>query len=121
MKHKPAPALAPDGHGAVLPSAGDRSRGGGGSTAETMKPLKFSLGSGDMILMRGRTQANWLHSIPKRKGGDAMGRGRINITFRRALVPAGTGNYYRYNVGVGEVYRWDERGREMRVWVGGGE
>ncbi|KAL4865788.1 hypothetical protein BDV12DRAFT_210934 [Aspergillus spectabilis] len=71
------------------------------------QPLKFSLASGDMVVMRGETQANWLHSIPKRKGGEA-GKGRINITFRRAVVPGGTENYYNYNVGKGGVYRWDE-------------
>lgn len=79
------------------------------------KPLKFPLRSGDMILMRGRTQSNWLHSIPKRKGGEAE-KGRINITFRRAMVKGGTENYYRYNVGEGEVYKWDRRKREMAIW-----
>ncbi|GAD93140.1 DNA repair family protein [Paecilomyces variotii No. 5] len=77
--------------------------------------LKLPLGSGDMVIMRGKTQANWLHSIPKRKGGEAD-RGRINITFRRAVVPGGTENYYRYNVGDGEVYRWDEGRGEMVKW-----
>ncbi|KAJ5618576.1 hypothetical protein N7528_006687 [Penicillium herquei] len=72
--------------------------------------LKMGLLSGDMIVMRGDTQANWLHSIPKRRGrgGDAI-RGRINITFRKAIIPAGTNNYYHYNVGTGPVYRWDEK------------
>jgi len=73
---------------------------------------KFPLSSGDMILMRGRTQSNWEHSIPKRKGGDAD-RGRINITFRRAMVKGGTANYYRYNVGDGPVYVWDSKKEEM--------
>ncbi|EHA27953.1 hypothetical protein ASPNIDRAFT_184467, partial [Aspergillus niger ATCC 1015] len=78
------------------------------------KPLKFPLKSGDMLIMRGETQSNWLHSVPKRKGlqGSAGALGRINITFRRAVVPGGTENYYRYNVGDGEVYRWrDEEGK----------
>ncbi|KAJ5261120.1 Oxoglutarate/iron-dependent dioxygenase [Penicillium angulare] len=70
--------------------------------------IKMPLGSGDMVVMRGETQSNWLHSIPKKRGraGDAV-RGRINITFRKAVVPAGTNNYYHYNVGYGPVYRWD--------------
>ncbi|KAL3449844.1 hypothetical protein BJX65DRAFT_272056 [Aspergillus insuetus] len=71
------------------------------------QPMKFALAGGDMVVMRGETQANWLHSIPKRKGGEAH-RGRINITFRKAVVPGGTNNYYNYNVGSGGVYRWDE-------------
>jgi alkylated DNA repair dioxygenase AlkB len=76
--------------------------------------VKMNLGSGNMVVMRGPTQAHWLHSIPKRKGkAGEMTRGRINITFRRAIVPAGTNNYYHYNVGEGEMYRWDEVSREM--------
>lgn len=94
MKHKAAPA--------------------GQQHVET-KPLKLPLGSGDMILMRGRTQSNWLHSIPKRSGKNEMG-GRINITFRRAMVKGGTDNYYNYNVGTGPVYKWNEDAREMRIW-----
>ncbi|KAH9844658.1 DNA repair family protein [Teratosphaeria destructans] len=90
LKHKPTP----DNH-----------------PSET-KPMKLPLASGDMVLMRGLTQSRWLHSIPKRKGGDAD-RGRINITFRRAMVRGGTENYYRYNVGDGGVYKWDEGRREM--------
>ena len=79
------------------------------------KDIKFSLAGGDMILMRGPTQSNWLHSIPKRKGGEAD-RGRINITLRRALTPAGTENYYRYNVGDGEVFKWDQSESQMLPW-----
>jgi alkylated DNA repair dioxygenase AlkB len=81
-------------------------------------PMKLPLGSGDMVLMRGRTQSCWLHSIPKRKGGE-VGKGRINITFRRAMVKGGTDNYYRYNVGEGGVYKWDEAKREMCPWEDG--
>ena len=86
-----------------------------------------------MLLMRGETQSHWLHSIPKRKGdaatagifgaGAGAEKGRINITFRKALVPAGTHNYYRYNVGGGgggekngAVFRWDDGAGEMKVW-----
>ena len=78
--------------------------------------IKTALGSGDMVLMRGRTQGCWLHSVPKRKGGEAE-RGRINITFRKALIPAGTENYYRYNVGTGGVYRRDAARKEMTAWA----
>lgn len=78
--------------------------------------LKYPLSSGDMILMRGQTQSNWLHSIPKRKGAEAD-RGRINITFRRAMIPAGTENYYRYNVGDGQAYRWNKDRKAMLPWT----
>jgi hypothetical protein len=82
------------------------------------KPMKFPLASGDMMLMRGKTQSCWEHSIPKRKGGEAE-RGRINITFRKAMTKGGTANYYRYNVGDGGVYRWDGKREEMVEWKGG--
>jgi alkylated DNA repair dioxygenase AlkB len=98
MKHKP---IAPNDS---LPAV------------EEPKGLKFPLGSGDMVLMRGKTQANWLHSIPKRAGVDA-GKGRINITFRKAMVKAGTENYYTYNVGAGGVWKWDARQEKMVAWV----
>jgi hypothetical protein len=29
------------------------------------------------------------------------------------MVPGGTNNYYRYNVGDGPVWRWDESRQEM--------
>ncbi|KAF4585812.1 DNA repair family protein [Ophiocordyceps camponoti-floridani] len=78
--------------------------------------LRFPLGSGDMMLMRGRTQSSWLHSIPKRTGKNQEDGGRINITFRRAMIKEGTVNYYRYNVGTGPVYRWDRDSRQMTPW-----
>ncbi|KAI8288910.1 hypothetical protein K4K60_009981 [Colletotrichum sp. SAR11_57] len=103
MKHKPIP---PDPENPDKPAP---------------KQLKLPLGSGDMILMRGRTQSNWLHSIPKRTGKNAEDGGRINITFRRAMVKDGTENYYNYNVGTGPVYRWDKAMREMRVSSASGQ
>lgn len=105
MRHKP---IAPGGGSTGLVS-------GSGEGARDTKPLKLTLASGDMVIMRGETQSNWLHSIPKRKGGEAD-NGRINITFRKAVVPGGTENYYRYNVGDGEVFRWDEERGEMMKW-----
>lgn len=85
---------------------------GGAVKMEAEKPMKLALDPGDMVLMRGQTQANWLHSIPKRKGGQGDG-GRINITFRRALVRGGTENYYQYNVGNGIVYQWNDERSKM--------
>ena len=99
MKHKPiAPSLA-------NPNSEQNSK----------PPLKLPLASGDMILMRGKTQAKWLHSIPKRKGKGSEG-GRINITFRKGVKAYATENYYQYNVGSGGVWRWDAKAGEMREW-----
>ena len=76
--------------------------------------IKMPLGSGDMVLMRGRTQSHWLHAIPKRAGAAREDGGRVNITFRKALVKGGTSNYYTFNVGSG---RSEERrvGKECPV------
>jgi alkylated DNA repair dioxygenase AlkB len=100
MKHKPMPpsAAAPD---AAPPS---------------FKQIKLPLGSGDMVLMQGLTQSMWLHSIPKRSGRNENDGGRINITFRKAMVKGGTANYYHYNVGDGPVLKWDASSREMKPW-----
>ncbi|KAF1346713.1 DNA repair family protein-like protein [Delphinella strobiligena] len=96
MKHKPVPTSDKE-------------------SSPEAKPLEFLLGNGDMILMRGQTQCSWLHSIPKRKGGESD-RGRINITFRKAMVREGTHNYYRYNVGDGVVHKWDGLKGQMVPW-----
>jgi alkylated DNA repair dioxygenase AlkB len=85
-------------------------------SAPDPKPLKLPLASGDMVLMRGKTQTCWLHSIPKRSGKNEREGGRINITFRLAMVKSGSSNYYRYNVGTGPVYKWDKDAQEMRIW-----
>lgn len=98
MKHKPVPPSTTSSAVAVIAA-----------------PLKLPLASGDMVLMMGPTQANWLHSIPKRRGAESD-RGRINITFRKALVKGGTENYYNYNVGSGGVYKWDPKRGEMMPW-----
>jgi alkylated DNA repair dioxygenase AlkB len=63
---------------------------------------KFTLHDGDMVVMRGRTQHDWQHSIPKRKSAE----GRINITFRKGIVEYATRNYNTYNVGRGNMFRW---------------
>lgn len=48
---------------------------------------KFVLEDGDLLIMRGKTQAEWEHSIPKR--AKHMG-GRINMTFRKVINVRGT-------------------------------
>ncbi|MBF6609155.1 MAG: alpha-ketoglutarate-dependent dioxygenase AlkB [Flavobacterium sp.] len=51
------------------------------STKETIPIL---LESGSLLLMKGKTQTNWLHSLPKSKKIDSM---RINLTFRTFFPP----------------------------------
>ncbi|KAI1500096.1 hypothetical protein F5X99DRAFT_257206 [Biscogniauxia marginata] len=105
MKRKPPPPAAAASTTTPMTAA-----------TSTTKPLKLPLAGGDMVVMRGATQANWLHSVPKRGGRNESDGGRINITFRRARVKAGTENYYNYNVGTGPVYRWDAADQEMKQW-----
>ncbi|KAI9136966.1 hypothetical protein BKA69DRAFT_1032530 [Paraphysoderma sedebokerense] len=62
----------------------------------------FTLQNGDLIIMQGPTQSNWDHSIPKRSKAFP----RVNITLRKAINVAGTNNYYRYNVGDGDVFKY---------------
>jgi alkylated DNA repair dioxygenase AlkB len=105
LRHKPpAPTMAPSPEQEALRQA-------------YAKPRKYELKSGDMLLMRGKTQERWLHSIPKRSGKGTE-KGRINITFRKAMVRGGTENYYKYNVGTGPVYVWSEERQEMVLWGG---
>ena len=68
-------------------------------------PIKLLLASGDMVLMRGQTQANWMHSIPKRKGKATEG-GRINITFRKGVKVYATEKLL-------SVQCWERCGMEM--------
>ncbi|KAI1356321.1 DNA repair family protein [Xylaria sp. FL0043] len=119
----PLPAIASFSLGArrdfLMKQKPPKSGSGGDASSNSISKgsLKLPLESGDMVLMRGKTQANWLHSIPKRSGKNEWDGGRINITFRRALVRGGTENYYQYNVGNGPVYRWDAACQEMKPWV----
>lgn len=46
---------------------------------KTKKISKLSLENGSLLLMKGNTQEEWLHSIPKRKN---ILNSRINLTFR---------------------------------------
>lgn len=51
-------------------------------TNKTLRTKKIELTNGSLLLMKGATQKNWLHSIPKtKKEVDA----RINLTFRVVL------------------------------------
>ncbi|XP_039124220.1 DNA oxidative demethylase ALKBH2 isoform X2 [Dioscorea cayenensis subsp. rotundata] len=43
----------------------------------------FVLKHGSMLVMRGYTQRDWLHSVPKRSKANSV---RINLTFRQVMV-----------------------------------
>ncbi len=45
----------------------------------------ITLAHGSLLLMAGATQSNWLHQVPKCR---ALGKCRINLTFRRVQPPA---------------------------------
>jgi alkylated DNA repair dioxygenase AlkB len=62
--------------------------------ADHKNKVKFTLANGDLLVMKGRTQHDWDHSIPKRTN-QAM-KPRINLTFRRVIDYRGTNNYYKY-------------------------
>lgn len=68
----PEPAIASVSFGATRRFRLKRRRGSGAAELE--------LGHGDLLLMRGRTQHEYVHSVPKtaRRVGE-----RINLTFRR--------------------------------------
>jgi alkylated DNA repair dioxygenase AlkB len=47
-----------------------------------LEPLEVGLGHGSLLVMRGGTQAHWVHGVPKEPGVDAP---RVNLTFRRVF------------------------------------
>lgn len=51
----------------------------------TIPTRRISLASGSLLIMRGKTQANWKHAIPKSR--KAIGP-RLNLTFRRIIANA---------------------------------
>ena len=57
------------------------------SNADITRKVGFSLGQGDLLVMRGATQQHWCHSVPKRKACGA----RINLTFRRIVQAEAVG------------------------------
>jgi len=48
----------------------------------TKQKVSLYLESGSLLLMKGKTQENWLHALPKTK---KVNKPRINITFRRIV------------------------------------
>jgi alkylated DNA repair dioxygenase AlkB len=49
----------------------------------TKQTISFVLEHGSLLIMKGATQRNWLHSLPKSK---IVTRPRINLTFRTIIV-----------------------------------
>lgn len=48
-------------------------------------PVTLQLEPGSLLIMEGRTQEYWQHSIPRRRGKNSPGE-RINLTFRKILT-----------------------------------
>lgn len=63
----------------------------GSGPAASRPTEKMRLGDGDLLVMKGRTQAEWEHSIPKRADAGP----RINLTFRRVISVTGTNSESR--------------------------
>lgn len=82
----------------IKPSSNPSGTKGSGPAA-TRPTEKFLLEDGDLLLMRGRTQAEWEHAVPRRKHAG----GRINITFRRVMNRKGTES--EWEGGEGQVLR----------------
>jgi alkylated DNA repair dioxygenase AlkB len=51
---------------------------------EDISDLRLGLASGSLLLMRGETQSNWKHGIPKTAKPSGP---RINLTFRQIISP----------------------------------
>lgn len=64
---------------------------------ETKERHSYDLSNGSLMVMKGNTQHDWLHAVPKSKKLLGM---RINLTFRKMVMPHGSKNYYHYNRGV---------------------
>ncbi|MGA1201931.1 MAG: alpha-ketoglutarate-dependent dioxygenase AlkB family protein [Planctomycetota bacterium] len=54
-------------------------------TRRELGRLDLQLGTGSLLVMRGRTQECWQHALPKRTGRSGPGL-RINLTFRRIIL-----------------------------------
>lgn len=47
-----------------------------------LEPVRLALESGSLLIMRGETQRNWKHAVPKQRRPCGA---RVNLTFRRIL------------------------------------
>ena len=100
--------------GIEVPAATSPSGSKGVGPAASRHTEKMQLHDGSLLIMRGKTQKDYEHSIPKRKN---ITVGRINITFRKATSPKAINNFIHYNRGKGPTYRW--RGAKMVEAKGG--
>lgn len=50
--------------------------------------LRWQLSHGSLLVMKGRTQHDWVHRVPRERG--AVGE-RVNLTFRRVVAPQARG------------------------------
>lgn len=64
---------------------------------KTKDRKSYLLENGSLMVMKGNTQHDWLHAVPKSK---KEMKPRINITFRKMIMPQGSLNYYKYNRGI---------------------
>ncbi|KZT52560.1 hypothetical protein CALCODRAFT_502112 [Calocera cornea HHB12733] len=94
--------LGPDPTIASMTLGGTRAFHMKHKTDRSVPVFKTDLRDADLLIMRGKTQACWEHSVPKRANVPP----RINLTFRKAINVRGTNNYYRYNVGDGPMFRY---------------
>jgi alkylated DNA repair dioxygenase AlkB len=93
----------------------------GSGPAASRLTEKMQLDDGDLLVMKGRTQADWEHSLVKRL---KVTGGRINLTFRKVVSVKGTNNFQRYNRGLPtddetQTYRWDAKKGAMLPGIGG--
>lgn len=72
----------------VKPSPAEKTGDGGGPAKKKLKKSSkegqhsFTLKHGSLLVMRGYTQRDWIHSVPKRAKAEGT---RINLTFRLVI------------------------------------
>jgi alkylated DNA repair dioxygenase AlkB len=48
----------------------------------SIRAREFPLGHGSLLVMRGRTQHEWVHGVPRER---TVTQPRLNLTFRRVI------------------------------------
>lgn len=93
---------APTAQAVPAPTPAQKMGTKGTGPAAARPTEKMVLEDGDLLVMRGRTQAEWEHAIPKRTSHIG---GRINITLRRVINVAGTNSEFQRLLAIGECSR----------------